>query len=231
MQLDRDMVSEVVVEPMLDRGLTPRKDAKVEVLLGDYTEALGMIPRDMLKKAFADVIRDWTYAGWPQPGIFRKAAERYVDLGSDEPRRSSGETKDTTSTVAVRQYVSRRVAADNNRLFYHCNQFGPWFKSRVEAFLTERAFACVESNRAIHIPNADLERVMADFEIDAIAYRRSATEVINRGKGSTSADGSRMLAALRPIHITNPETARLVAQAKGLEPPSAMSEDDYGPRN
>ena len=175
MQLNKDIVERVVIRAFLDRGLQPRKGAKIDVLLGDYASALEGIPEKALEAAVRDVIRDWEFPGWPTTGAIRKAAARYTTLPEEEGTRS--ESKDpelSRRNKKAYDYARSRLLANNGELLLRLMGKGPWLRQQIEKFLVERAQEQLKGGALdAHVRNDDLEAEIASLIAEQEARTQS----------------------------------------------------------
>jgi hypothetical protein len=160
-----DMVERAVIRPMMDRGLKPRAGAKLDVLVGDYADALGSLPETALASATRDVLRDWEYHSWPMPGAFRKAASRYTTLpGEDNDGSTSKDPELSRRNKAAYDYARGRLLVNDAELLLNLMKHGPWMRQQIEKFLYDRAVAQLKGGALqAHVSNADLEAEIASL--------------------------------------------------------------------
>lgn len=181
MQLNRDYVRRLVVEAFIDRGLKPRAGAKIDVLLGDYASGLEGIPEKPLEQAMRDVIRDWTFPGWPSVGDIRKAAAKYTSLPGEDTERADGADPELSKrNKAAYDYARARMLANNGELLIRLLQLGPWTKQQVEKFLVAQASKQLLSGSLdAHVRNDDLEAEIASLAREQEKRTRSQAAMAN----------------------------------------------------
>lgn len=186
MQLNRDYVRRLVVDAFIDRGLKPRAGAKVDVLLGDYAMGLEGIPEKPLEQAMRDVIRDWTFPGWPSVGDIRKAAARYTALPGEDAERADGvDPEQSRRNKAACDYARARMLANNGELLMRLLLLGPWTKQQIEKFLVAEAIKQLRAGALdAHVRNDTLEAEIASLASEQDARTRSQAAVMAKGPGA-----------------------------------------------
>jgi len=184
MQLNRDIVKRVVVDALIDRGLQPRKGAKVEVLLGDYAGGLEGVAEKPLEMAMRDVIRDWQFPGWPSVADIRKAASRYTTLpGEDGARSDNADPELSRRNKQAYNYARGRLLVDDGVLLLRLMKHGPWLRQQVENFLVRQAQSQLKGGALqAHVRNDALEAEIASLVSEQDARTRSQAAVQAQGR-------------------------------------------------
>lgn len=222
-EAQRKRITELVIEPMLRRGLKPRKGAHVDTVSGDYVIACQLYPNDVIEKAVDEVLMAHNFGNWPMPGAFRDACRKYAV--PDTPQAIGNDD----SAVYIRsrdawRYVERRMLVNDGGLLLRAiRELGPWGVNQLRKWLFAEACACIRAGGAPHIPEAAVEAKIAELRPEATAIRL----------GYPGAGAQHRKAGQAPKALTVPGNLGqqlAAAEARGdLErAPPAMSEDDYG---
>ena len=141
---DIEKVKSLIIQPMIDRGWNPPKNANLEVISQDYIDSLKKYDEDTLKMAFNRILGKHKYRSWPSVADFLEICR------ANTPAFTNYDTDNTAQAALRTKKATAYAMGQIDKVFAEAWK-GGWFID-ARKWLTQKACEQIRNGQEPNIP-------------------------------------------------------------------------------